>query len=419
VRIHPLKKQSKIYVFASVGGFIALSEAIYDLVFANLAYSIAGTPSAVTTTYAVGYAAEILVTLLGAGFIDRFNKWKLFIGTQLINIVVFSIATLVLSKPNSSVATVWGFAFFVDLIHQYSRLIMFALIPFLFDREDIPRLNGFLSTLNGVARSVGPAIGAIAILQIGLSMSLAVSIAFMAIALLLAFSLYSSGGVQSAGIESRDAEGSSFAQRFQDSVTGASRAAFSLFRSRQWRSFLGAYSTCVLVISVLALLWIPFLRDFHGFTSEQTGYLFAVGACGSIFGGLTGKRYSTENSLSVLILSAHFVMLFGVIITLVSRGSITLVGAGLFAFQFGATVYFRTTASVIQLSVPKDIIGSWYGAIDFTSRFAGLAGILIAGWFYDHMGAYWVYSFLLVLLAASSFNGLSARLPSLSPRRPH
>ena len=44
------------------------SECVYDLVFANLAYAIDGQAWSVGTTYALGYGAEILVTILGAGF---------------------------------------------------------------------------------------------------------------------------------------------------------------------------------------------------------------------------------------------------------------------------------------------------------------------------------------------------------------
>ncbi|GGJ49218.1 hypothetical protein GCM10009085_48450 [Pseudomonas avellanae] len=73
----------------------------------------------------------------------------------------------------------------------------------------------------------------------------------------------------------------------------------------------------------------------------------------------------------------------------------------MFLFQFGTTVYFRSTASVIQLTLPKEVIGSWYGAIDFISRFAGLLGVILAGWSYDLVGAYWVYSVLLALVAVS------------------
>lgn len=86
-----------LYVFASIGILVALSEAVYDLAFANLAYNLSGKTLAVMTTYAMGYSAEILVTLLGSGFIDRHDKWMLFIITQIVNMVVFSIAVATLS----------------------------------------------------------------------------------------------------------------------------------------------------------------------------------------------------------------------------------------------------------------------------------------------------------------------------------
>lgn len=394
--------------FVALGVLLILSEAIYDLVFANLAYSISGTTLAVTTTYAFGYSAEILVTLLGAGFIDRFNKWKLFIATQLVNIAVFAAAIVVLGVYDKSVEWVWFFAFFVDLIHQYSRLIMFALIPFLFTASDIPRINGLLATFNGVARTLGPAIGALVIFNVGMSISLLASIAFMLAALILTFSLSALNGSHP-HLASAD---SSFAQRFHESVTGASRATIDLLRAPRWRYFLASYATCLLVVSVLSLLWVPLLRGFHGFSAVQTGYLFTVGATGAIAGGLALRTSGQAARVPSTILLSHLIMISGICVSLSLRGGIWLTGIGMFVFQFGTTLYFRTTASAIQLTVPKEIIGSWYGSIDFISRFAGLVGIILAGWAYDKVGTYSIYSILLLLLALSCFNWRGSRQAS-------
>ncbi|KTB81575.1 MFS transporter [Pseudomonas syringae] len=385
-----------LYVFASIGILVALSEAVYDLAFANLAYNLSGKTLAVMTTYAIGYSAEILVTLLGSGFIDRHDKWKLFIITQIVNMVVFSIAVATLSLSGGSVELVWFFAFLVDLIHQYVRLIMFSFIPFLFAREEIIRVNGFLAVINGIARATGPAIGALVILHTSLPMALVVSVVFMSGALLLA--LWSA--FTDHNMASTDVDDLSFKERFHQSITGAARAAMRLLGAPQWRGFLASYSTCVLVISVLALLWIPFLRDFHAFSPEQTGYLYALGMTGAVLGGLTTATVR-DISLTVTMRSAHAAMFIGIAIALWLKGCFAGVAVGMFLFQFGTTVYFRSTASAIQLTLPKEVIGSWYGAIDFISRLAGLSGVLLAGWSYDQVGAYWVYSVLLVLLAVS------------------
>ncbi|AKT32552.1 MFS transporter [Pseudomonas syringae pv. actinidiae] len=400
VRTLPYSNKKVLYIFASVSVLLALSEAVYDLAFANLAFTLTGTTLSVMTTYAIGYSAEIMVTLLGAGFIDRFDKWKLFIATQLVNIIIFSIAVACLSILGGSVELVWFFAFLVDLVHQYARLIMFSFIPFLFSRSEIVRVNGFLSVVNGVARAAGPAIGALVIFQVGLSLALTASIVFMVGALFLALSLYSTAARKSTPTPGADTEPSSFKERFHESIIGASSATISLLRSPQWRGFLGSYSTCVLVISVLSLLWIPFLRDFHEFSPEQTGYLYALGTTGAVLGGLTLSALRSE-SFKTTLLSAHALMFVGITITLWLRSHFFGVAVGMFLFQFGTTVYFRSTASVIQLTLPKEVIGSWYGAIDFISRFAGLLGVILAGWSYDLVGAYWVYSVLLALVAVS------------------
>jgi hypothetical protein len=386
--------------FIALGVFLALSEAIYDLAFANMAYTITGKTLSVATTYAVGYGAEILVTLLGAGFIDHFNKWRLFVATQAANIIVFAVAVILLSRENPTVTTVWFFAFFVDLIHQYSRLIVFALVPFLFVKDEIPGLNGVLAACNGVAKALGPVVGAIAILYIGLPTSLVGSIAFMVGALVLTIAL----GVMSkapATTSRVSAPEERFRDRLQESVFGASRAAYQLFALPRWRWFLASYSSCVLVIGVLALLWIPLLRGFHGFSDAETGYLMSTGAFGAVIGGIVLRRHAQLSKLTSVLRAAHFVMAFGVGVAFVARGSPYVVGFGMFTFHVGTTMYFRSTASAIQTNIPKDVIGSWYGAIDFISRFAGLVGILFAGWAFDTIGPYALYTALLVLLLIS------------------
>ena len=399
-------RRSSIVMFASISVLITLSEAMYDLVFANLAYSITGKTSSVTSTYAFGYVAEILIALAGSGFIDRFNKWKLFIATQCLNIVVFVAAIVTLSAHKHSVWLIWGFAFSIDLIHQYTRMIMFALVPFLFVREEISRVNGFLATLNGVARSVGPAVGALAILQVGLPMSLALSLSFLIAGVLMATPLSAFYKISSMKYCSEE---SSLKLRFQESFTGASRSAVMLLKSKKWRAFLGLYSSCVLVIGVLALLWITFLRDFHSFAPDETGYIYSIAAFGAILGGIVSRGFSKEHNIPSLIFTSHIVMFFGVVLAVGIKNNPFTVAFGMFLFQLGATFYFRSTATIIQLAVPKHVIGSWYGAIDFISRFAGLSGILVVGFAYDAVGAYWVYAAILALLMLSSFNWIPSR----------
>jgi hypothetical protein len=381
--------------FIALGVCILLAEAIYDLVFANLAYSLTGSTLAVTTTYALGYSAEILVTLLGAGFIDRVDKWRLLMVTQLVNIVLFAVAVLVLSQAQRSVQWVWGFAFMIDLVHQYSRLILFALVPFMFGADDIPRINAQLATFNGMARSLGPMLGALVIFNFGLSTSLLSSIALMGAALALGANLSRRSGPTLGGEPVR----STFAQRLEQGFSGAARASWQLLRTPRWRYFLAAYATCLLVISALTLLWVPLLRGFHGFNAAQTGYLFSLAAIGSIAGGLLlRERAEAAQTISW----SHALMIAGIALSLSLRGNLWFSGAGMFIFQLGATLYLRSSASTIQLNVPKAIIGSWYGAIDFISRFAGLIGILLAGWVFDRFGAYAIYSILLGLLALSA-----------------
>lgn len=399
----PLSSPSRVTLtFLLLVVFLTLSEAIYDFAFANMAYSITGKTASVTTTYAVGYGAEILVTILGAGFIDHFNKWRIFIASQAVNIIVFWLAIVFLNRDNPSVTTVWLFAFFVDLIHQYSRLITFALIPFIFVKDEILRVNGLLAIYSGVARAIGPVGGAIAILYVGLPMSLMSSIAFMGLAMLLTIALYAM--TKKLISQPPPSQEERFRDRVESSLFGASRAAYKIFELPRWRWFLASYSSCILVIGVLTLLWTPMLRGFHGFSETETGYLLSTGIFGAIIGGVALQYYTQLSRLNSVLRTAHLVMVSGVFLTLIARGNPYYVGVGMFVFNVGTTMYFRSTASVIQTNIPIDIIGSWYGAIDFISRFIGLIGIMLAGWAFDTVGPYTLYTVLLVLLLVGMLN---------------
>ena len=81
-------------------------------------------------------------------------------------------------------------------------------------------------------------------------------------------------------------------------------------------------------------------------------------------------------------------------------------GLGVLLFDFAAVMYFRSTAVFIQTTVPQNMLGSWYGAIDFISRFVGMIGILAATRWVDQVGIVPVYGVLMGVVLLSSLRWL-------------
>src|SRR5690349_2637682 len=129
-----------------------LSEGVYDLVFAIMAYGASGRASTVATTYGIGYGAEILVTIAGAGFLDWVDRRRAFIATQLVSIALFVVALTVARLTSMTERTIWLFAFLADLVHHYARLALFTLLPSLFPREELGRIAGTRAIIVGISR---------------------------------------------------------------------------------------------------------------------------------------------------------------------------------------------------------------------------------------------------------------------------
>lgn len=390
-----------------------LSEGVYDLVFALMAYSVSGRASSVAATYAVGYVAEILVTVLGAGFLDYFDKRKLFTRAQYIKIALFgSFVALGAAMPLSE-PMIWGYAFAIDLVHHYSRLTVFALIAASFDKNELPQIQGVNGVLGGITQVASPLIGAVAIGVFGATSALGVSVGLQVAALLLSFALVRRVVYRRSAGESR---GMTLRARAREAVTATTRATRDIARDPRWRGFLVLYTGGNLLIAVAVLMWVPLLRSFHGVPETGVGWFLALGAAGMTGGGLLLRRLGLDETYHRQLALALAAMSMGLVCSIAAPGALVPLVVGTLGFFVGMTLYFRTSTALLQVHLPEDRIGSWYGAVDFVSRVGGMVGVLCAGVFFDAIGPYWLYGTLAgLLIFTAALWGRQA--PTLVPSR--
>ncbi len=364
-----------------------LAEGVYDLVFALMAYGVSGQAASVATTYAIGFGAEIFVTVFGAGFLDYFDRRKLFAGTQVASVTVFATAFVFARTSALSENGIWLFAFLADLSHHASRLALFALVPTLFEKEELSQVQGTRAMISGVARVLAPVAGGVVIAGVGLHLSLAAVLVLSIVA--LAFALLLPGGSHVV------------VRRARSSIVlgalGTLRAVRAIARDASWRRFSLLVTTSQLVIAVAILLWVPLLRSVHGVSEAETGSYVACGALGMVASGFALRSMRATSVPQRVLTYSLLLAAAGLMLMVTWSGPVLRIGATLL-FYVGLTLFLRTNEVALQQTLPADRFASFYGAMDAGGRVLGLAGILCAGRIFDRIGGSAFYGALVVLL---------------------
>lgn len=390
-----LRGRARFYL--AVVTALQLSESIYDLVFANLAYGVSGHAISVATTYAIGYGSEILVTVFGAGFLDRFSRRKIFVFTQLAMFAVFSCIAIAASRIELDMAAIWSFTFVVDLLYQYSRLTAFTLVVSVFGAEERAGIAGASAMIDGLGRIAGPALAGGLIASMGRPGAVGASAALQLAAFAGTVALLRAAPDER-GVEAlRDRRSG----RARAALAGVVRAGREIMAAERWRAFVLLDAVSVLPIAVAALLWVPLLRNLHGVLETETGIFMATGALGTVLGGMVVRRSQSPGTGRLLGAALGFA---GLSLALsVARSSRVLAGASIFAFNAAVTTYLRRKTVALQAAIPEDRAGAWYGAIDALSRLMGLAGILTTGMLFDRIGPRALFTGLAAAIIALAF----------------
>jgi len=408
-----LPADSKRVLLYAVTAALMLSEGVYDLVFANMAYDATGQAHSVATTYAIGYGAEILVTIFGAGFLDYFDKRRVFAFAMFTKIAIFGAAVAIAAVTPMSAPVIWAFAFAIDLIHHYSRLAVFALISALFQRDELGAIHGTNAVLGGATQIAAPLIAALAIAGFGLSYSLSVSVALQVGALGIALALFRMAEYRPS---SNEHTGEPLRAQVKSAALSTLRAAREIAGHPGWRGFLGLYTASSLALGVSVLLWVPLLRSFHGVADQTTGWYLSIGAIGMVVAGLAVRNVRGDSPNLGYLAGSLAAAAGGLALSIAHPGATWLAACATVVLFLSVTLFFRTATVVMQANIPEDRLASWYGVVDFTNRIFGLIGVLAAGAVFDIVGPVWLFGAIAAALVIISALW-TLRAPSLVPER--
>lgn len=354
---------------------LAISEGFYDMAFVVMAYRISGQASTAAVAYALGYLAEIIVSLALGGFLDNFDRKKLFTYTIALKSLLFLGIMTYSSFSALGVFAIWCFAFCADLLHHVSRTANTISLFQIFGDKDKASMQGAVICISGILRIAGPllAAGVIGVVDNP-------SYLLLSCLLLQAISVWALRELLPNNVEQCEVQ-----PTFFENMTSSSKALREALQSKKWRWFFLTDALATLFIGTLTLMLYPMLRQVHGATESQAGFYMGLAAIGTIVIGLSFQRIlESFKAISAAKLGLLIAGSFAIALS-ISAGQSTLVVC-LIAFQCGSTLFFRSMGMYLQDEVPEEQLGSWWTASDAFARIFGLLGVLLGGYVFDFVG---------------------------------
>ncbi|PYG87830.1 MFS transporter [Ruminiclostridium sufflavum DSM 19573] len=139
--------------------------------FAMSLYVLDSTGSAATFSFIVGLTVipRIVVNLIAGAFVDRHNKKKIMVFTDIISgLSIFAFFAAFRLHPNN-IMLFAAYVLMLGTIQSVFALACNASIPSIVERETVPKLNSALQSVGAVIDIAGPVLGAVLYKAIGIS----------------------------------------------------------------------------------------------------------------------------------------------------------------------------------------------------------------------------------------------------------
>jgi MFS family permease len=342
-------------------------------------YQQTGSTLGTAALYFAFYLPPVLLGSVAGVFVDRWDRRRLMVVTNLIQGVVMLFLLLV--RSNDWLWLIYVVFFVETTVSTFFQPAESALLPQLVDERHLVSANALNALNNNIARLAGPPIGGLLLGFFGLS-SIAIvdSASFLIAAVLIALITMPS---QPSRGEAPVAEEAASAWT---SVWREWKAGLALVQRDRVIGMLFAIAGITSLGGVMFdPLIAPWVRSvLHG-SAVELGWLSTAGAIGGLLGGLLLGRFGRTLKPGPLFgfscVVAGFMLLvmynltsLPVILALALLKSVPLVGSGV-----GLDTLFQT-------GVPDRYRGRVYGAVFTTNSLLGLVSLSLAGFLGETVG---------------------------------
>jgi predicted MFS family arabinose efflux permease len=341
----------------------------------------------------LGQLPIILFTLVGGVFADRFERRKLLLASQYVQMAV-AVALTVLVYLD--VIRIWHFlilVFVAGSAQAFGGPAYQALIPTLVKREDVPNAVALNSIQFNLARMVGPMIAGAAFASLGAVFCFGLNaLSFLAVVVSLLMI------------------GTRFIpQRTDESVLTQIGAGFRYIREQGslWQLTVLGFVSTFCGVPLLTLLPV-FAKDVFGLEALGYSTMMAVSGAGSITGALAYATFARASRQGLFALRIQVVFACLLALFAVSR-SLVLSCVVLFLTGFCLIVLFASITSLVQLATSEEMRGRMMSIFMLAFRGGMPLGDLSAGAMADRLSPSTALLILSAVLALAAGGFLLSR----------
>jgi MFS family permease len=347
--------------------FIALPVYVYELTGSTLATGV---------MFMVGRLPSLLLGSVAGVFVDRWDRRRTMIITNLLLAAV--LVPLALVSATGWLWIIYLVAFVQSTIEQFFSPAENALLPTLVGEEHLVAANSLNALNNNLARLLGPAIGGVVATQLGLGgVALLDAATFLVAALLIALMRLPATEPIASTEQETPVEASPLQTLMHEWVEG-----LRLVRRLPVVMLLfGMTALMAIGEGILAVLFVPFVTEVLSGEALVLGWLMSAQAIGGLLGGMIVAQLGANRSPARLL--GPSAVIFGLIDLAIFNypaffpgitiALVLFILVGLPAAAMGASFH-----ALLQSSVPDSYRGRIFGAHNTTFSLLNLLGMAFA-----------------------------------------
>ncbi len=349
-------------------------------------YKLTGSALATSTMFIAEMIPSLLLGSLAGVFVDRWNRKRIMVITNLL--LALGLLPLLLVHSTAWLWVVYVVAFVESVLTQFFTPAESALLPLLVSEEHLGPANSLNSLNKNIARLVGPPLGGIVAGLLGLpGITLMDAATFLIAGGMIALIVMKSGHIQ------EESEIVSTAAGRKHPIVAVWREWLEglrlVKRERLVSIMFVLFAVTSLGEGVFGVLFVVFVyKILHG-GALQLGWLMGAQAVGGLVGSvLVGYVFKFLSPSRLIGISA---ILFGLIDLVIFNYPAFFPGFALAVILFvlvGIPGVGTMTSSytLLQTAVADEYRGRIFGAIGTTGALFMLSGTILAGFLGDHVG---------------------------------
>ncbi len=167
--------RSNLLIFSVTRLISELGSSVFKFALSLYILDVTGSAAVFSMVLGLSILPGVLVNIFAGVFVDRSNKRKLLVVTELLSgVAVLAFLPVFLFDP-TNVRFLAVFSVALSVVQSLTFLTLNASIPNLVEREDVHRVNSSYQSIGAIINVVGPMLGAIAYHALGLEIILTIN----------------------------------------------------------------------------------------------------------------------------------------------------------------------------------------------------------------------------------------------------